>query len=262
MQKTLEGHSAIVTGAARGIGEALARELATHGAQVMVADINEAGADAVARDIVRAGGRAMATAVDVTRRETVVKMIDQAVTAFGGLDCMVNNAGVVQGKALMSITEVEWHRIMDTNALGVLIGMQEAAKVMIAQGRGGKIINTASIAGKQGYRELAHYCASKAAVISLTQAAAKDFGPHKINVNAICPGIVDTDMWKVLGDGFHKEGWTTDPGQAFEAQSALAVLGRASVPRDLAGITRFLASSESDFITGQSIVVDGGMAFS
>lgn len=261
MKKTLEGRSAIVTGAARGIGEALARELAAHGAQVMVADINETGATEVAESIVRSGGRAMASAVDVTRREDVAAMIQRTVAAFGGLDCMVNNAGVVQGKAMLSITEADWHRIMDTNALGALIGMQEAAKVMIAQGRGGKIINTASIAGKQGYRELAHYCASKAAVISLTQAAAKDLGPHKINVNAICPGIVDTDMWKVLGDGFHKEGWTTDPGQAFEMQAALAVLGRPSVSQDLAGITRFLASSESDFITGQSIVVDGGIAF-
>jgi meso-butanediol dehydrogenase/(S,S)-butanediol dehydrogenase/diacetyl reductase len=259
---SLTGKAAIVTGAARGIGEAIARELASHGAKTMVADINAEGAAKVARSINDSGGTAIASRIDVTKRETVVDVIQKTYEAFGGLDCMVNNAGIAQAKAYLSLDEADWRRLMDTNGLGVLIGTQEAAKAMIEQGRGGSIVNTASIAGKQGFKEQAHYCASKAAVISLTQSAAKAFGEHKITVNAICPGVVDTEMWNVLGKESHAEGWTKSPDEAFRNGAALAVLGRASVSQDLAGLVRFLASDESRFITGQSIVADGGIIFS
>ena len=260
--ESLTGKAIIVTGAARGIGEAIARELASHGAPMMIADINEEGAAAVARSINESGGSAIACRLDVTERDTVVSAIRKTQAEFGRLGCMVNNAGIAQGKAYLSLDESDWRRVMDTNALGVLIGTQEAAKAMIEQGRGGSIINTASIAGKQGFKELAHYCASKAAVISLTQSAAKAFGEHQITVNAICPGIVETEMWNVLGADMHNEGWSTSPDEAFRVNAALAVLGRPSVGQDLAGIVRFLASDESRFITGQSIVVDGGIIFS
>ncbi len=260
--ESLIGKAVIVTGAARGIGEAIARELAAHGAKTMVADINADGAAAVARSINDAGGVAIASQIDVTKRETVIDVIRKTQAAFGGLDCMVNNAGVAQAKAFLSLNEADWRRVMDTNALGVLIGIQEAAKAMIERGRGGSIVNTASIAGKQGFKEQAHYCASKAAAISLTQSAAKAFGEHKITVNAICPGVVETEMWSVLGKESHAEGWTTSPDEAFQKGAALAVLGRASVSQDLAGLVRFLVSDESRFITGQSIVADGGIIFS
>jgi meso-butanediol dehydrogenase / (S,S)-butanediol dehydrogenase / diacetyl reductase len=262
MHRSLEGKSIIVTGGARGIGEAIARELAAHGASIMVADINEAGARTVAAEIGASGGRVESLKLDVTKRGSVAAVIERTVSVFGSLDGMINNAGVVQSKAFLSLDETDWSRIMDINALGVLIGIQEAAKVMIAQGRGGKIVNTASIAGKQGYRELAHYCASKAAVISLTQSAAKDLGPHKINVNAFCPGIVDTEMWNIIGQGFVDEGWTKTPQEAFDTAATTAILGRPSYVSDLVGLVRFLASSESDFVTGQAIVVDGGILFS
>lgn len=257
----LSGKAIIVTGAARGIGEAIAHELADHGALVMVADINEVGAKAVAETIVARGGKAASQKLDVTKRGMVTSVIEETISTFGSLDGMINNAGVCQGKAFLSIDEADWHRILDTNALGVLIGIQEAAKAMIAQGRGGKIVNTASIAGIQGYRELAHYCASKAAVVSLTQAAAKEFGPHKINVNAFCPGIVDTDMWDSLDEAFVAEGWSSQRREAFHNLSAAAALGRPSVAADLVGLVRFLVSTESDFLTGQSIVIDGGLIF-
>ena len=141
----------------------------------------------------------------------------------------------------------------------VRIGIQEAAKQFIAQGGGGKIVNTASIAGKQGYEPLAHYSASKFAVVALTQAAARAFGKHRINVNAICPGVVATDMWKLIDKGFKDEGLTSRDNEAFEGFSADILLGRPSRPEDLAGVSVFLASAGSDYMTGQSLVVDGGM---
>jgi meso-butanediol dehydrogenase / (S,S)-butanediol dehydrogenase / diacetyl reductase len=172
-----------------------------------------------------------------------------------------NNAGVAQTKPFLDITEDDWRFVTDVNALGVLICMQEAIRQMQAQGGGGKIINTASIAGKQGYEPLAHYSASKFAVVALTQAAARAFGKDRINVNAICPGVVATDMWKVIDGGFREHGLTSKDNEAFDTFAGIAVLGRPSTPQDLVGVARFLASSDSDFMTGQSLLVDGGMVF-
>lgn len=251
--------SIIVTGAGRGIGEAMARGLAASGARLVIADINEASAQAVAQSIRDAKGQAIGVAVDVSQRVSVKALIDKTVAQFGRLDVMFNNAGIAQTRAFLSITEDDWHRVMDINALGVLIGMQEAAKQMIAQGGGGKIINTASIAGKQGYAPLAHYCASKFSVVALTQAGARALGEHQIKVNAICPGVVATDMWKLIDQGFRDEGMTTQENEAFNKFSADILLGRPSRAEDLVGVANFLASPASDYMTGQSLVVDGGM---
>lgn len=259
MQGSLEGRSIIVTGAGRGIGEAMARGLAESGAELTIADINGESADAVASSIGKAGGNAIGCKVDVADRDSVRAMIATAVNAYGRLDVIFNNAGIAQTKPFLSITEADWQRVMDVNALGVLLCMQEAIRQMIAQGGGGKVINTASIAGKQGYEPLAHYCASKFAVVALTQAAARAFGQHKINVNAICPGVVATDMWKLIDKGFKDEGITQRDNEAFENFSAGILLGRPSAADDLVGVARFLASSSSDYMTGQSLVVDGGM---
>ena len=152
------------------------------------------------------------------------------------------------------------------NGLGVLIGMQEAIKQFQAQGKdatgfAGRIVNTASIAGKQGYEPLAHYCASKFGVVALTQAAARAFGKDGISANAICPGVVATEMWKVIDKGFKDEGLTSRDNEAFETFSAGILLGRPSAAEDLAGVAIFLASPASDYMTGQSLVVDGGMVF-
>ncbi|MFV0409221.1 MAG: SDR family NAD(P)-dependent oxidoreductase [Paracoccus sp. (in: a-proteobacteria)] len=259
MSNSVQDRSIIVTGAGRGIGRAIAEGLASAGARVVIADIDPATADATAADIRASGGDATGIAVDVTDRASVQALIARTVAAHGRLDAMFNNAGIAQVKQFNDITESDWHRVMDVNAMGVLIGIQEASKQFIAQGGGGKIINTASIAGKQGYEPLAHYSASKFAVVALTQAAARAFGRHRINVNAICPGVVATDMWKLIDKGFVDQGLTQRDNEAFEGFSADILLGRPSQPGDLAGVSIFLASAGSDYMTGQSLLVDGGM---
>ncbi|MBB4019011.1 meso-butanediol dehydrogenase/(S,S)-butanediol dehydrogenase/diacetyl reductase [Chelatococcus caeni] len=257
----LKDRSIIVTGAARGIGAAIARGLAAEGARVAVADLSKEKADETARAIREAGGSAIAVEVDVRDRAAVRTMIDEAVKAHGPLDVIFNNAGVAQTKPFLDITEEDWRFVNEVNALGVLIAMQEAIRTMLAQGGGGKIVNTASIAGKQGYEPLAHYSASKFGVVALTQAAARAFGKDGITANAICPGVVATDMWKVIDEGFRDHGLTKKPDEAFETFAAGAVLGRASTAQDLVGVACFLASPASDFMTGQSLLVDGGMVF-
>ena len=176
MSGLVEGKSVIVTGAGRGIGEGIARDLAAEGARVAVADIDLAAAERVAAAIGKDGGKAIALQVNVTDRASVKAMIQATVRAFGRLDVMFNNAGISKAGQFLEATEEDWARIMGINGLGVLIGMQEAAKQMIAQGGGGKIINTASIAGKVGEQIATIYCASKACLISLTQAGAEALG--------------------------------------------------------------------------------------
>ncbi|MFO1140502.1 MAG: glucose 1-dehydrogenase [Paracoccus sp. (in: a-proteobacteria)] len=259
MSNSVEGRSVIVTGAGRGIGRAMAEGLARAGARVVIADIDPDTAQATAAAIRDAGGQATGMAADVTDRASIRALIAGTVASHGRLDAMFNNAGIAQVKPFNDITEADWHRVMDVNAMGVLIGIQEASKQFIAQGGGGKIINTASIAGKQGYEPLAHYSASKFAVVALTQAAARAFGKDRITVNAICPGVVATDMWKLIDRGFRDEGLTSRDNEAFEGFSADILLGRASQAGDLAGVAVFLASAGSDYMTGQSLVVDGGM---
>lgn len=257
----LKDKSIIVTGAGRGIGATIARALVADGARLIIADRTEEDARTVAESIRAEGGDAVAVTVDVRDRAAVRHMIDTAVASFGRLDVIFNNAGVAQTKPFLDITEEDWRFVTDVNALGVLIGMQEAIKTFRAQGGGGKIINTASIAGKQGYEPLAHYSASKFAVVALTQAAARAFGKEKITANAICPGVVATEMWKIIDKGFRDTGLTTAEDEAFNQFAAGAVLGRPSTAEDLVGVARFLASSDSDFMTGQSLLVDGGMVF-
>jgi meso-butanediol dehydrogenase / (S,S)-butanediol dehydrogenase / diacetyl reductase len=259
MGDRLKGRNIIVTGAGSGIGAGIAADLAENGAKVVVADINvEAGAR-VADRISKTGGRAVAVPVDVSNRESIRKMIAQTVEAFGSLDVIFNNAGIIQTASYLEITEADWKRLMDVNGLGVLMGTQEAAKQMIAQGRGGKIINTASIGAKQGYPQFAHYCASKFAVAALTQAAARAFAEHKITVNCFGPGVVHTALWDQLNREFMEMGITSKPDQAINDFSTDILLGRYSTPRDIVGVTTFLASSDSDYITGQTVMVDGGM---
>ncbi|MBP2233035.1 meso-butanediol dehydrogenase/(S,S)-butanediol dehydrogenase/diacetyl reductase [Azospirillum agricola] len=257
----LRNKSIIVTGAGRGIGAAIARALAADGARLTIADRTADEAEQVAETIRAAGGAAIAVTVDVRDRDAVRRMIDETVRAYGRLDVLFNNAGVAQTKPFLDITEEDWRFVTDVNALGVLIGMQEAIKTFRTQGGGGKIVNTASIAGKQGYEPLAHYSASKFAVVALTQAAARAFGKEGITANAICPGVVATEMWKVIDKGFRDTGLTRTENEAFDMFAAGAVLGRPSAAEDLVGVARFLASSDSDFMTGQSLMVDGGMVF-
>jgi meso-butanediol dehydrogenase/(S,S)-butanediol dehydrogenase/diacetyl reductase len=253
---SVQHKSVIVTGAARGIGAEIARDLAKNGANVCVADLNLESAKQVAKSI---GKSAIAVEVNVADRDSTKAMIAAAVKAFGKLDVIFNNAGISQTCHFMDVTEADWHRIMDVNGLGVLIGTQEAARQMKAQGTGGKIINTASIAAKQGYPLFAHYCASKFAVAALTQAAARALAPDKITVNAFAPGVVRTELWEQLDREFMDIGVTQKPDQAINQFSASILLGRYSKPEDITGVTTFLASTGSDYMTGQTVMVDGGM---
>ena len=259
MTARLEGKSIIVTGAGRGLGEGIATRLATDGAAVTVADINGPAAEQVAAAIRAAGGSARGATVDVAERSQVRALIRDTVAVEGRLDVMFNNAGISQARRFLDIEEADFERLMRVNGLGVLIGTQEAAKQFIAQGSGGKVVNTASIAGKQGFPLFAHYCASKFAVVALTQAAARALATHGITVNAICPGVVGTELWSQLDEEFLRIGETTRTGQAIEDFSTSILLGRVADPHDLGGFAAFLASSDSDYITGQSIQIDGGM---
>jgi len=256
MSGTVQGKSIIITGAGRGIGAEIARDLAKNGASVCIADRNLKSAQQVASEI---GKAAVAVEVDVADRASTKALIAATVKAFGKLDVLFNNAGISQTCQFMDVTEDDWHRIMDVNGLGVLIGTQEAARQMKAQGTGGKIINTTSIAGKQGYPLFAHYCASKFAVVALTQAAARALAADKITVNAFAPGVVRTELWEQLDKEFMDLGLTQKPDQAINEFSQSILLGRYSKPQDITGVTTFLASTGSDYMTGQTVMVDGGM---
>jgi meso-butanediol dehydrogenase / (S,S)-butanediol dehydrogenase / diacetyl reductase len=253
---TVSGKSIIVTGAGRGIGAAIAADLARNGAKVCIADLNIDAARKVADTI---EGTAIAAEVNVADRASTQALIATVVKTFGMLDVMFNNAGISQTCPFMDVTEEDWHRIMDVNGLGVLIGTQEAAKQMKAQGTGGKIVNTASIAGKQGYPLFAHYCASKFAVVALTQAAARALAGDRITVNAFAPGVVRTELWQQLDREFMDLGLTAEPEQSINEFSQSILIGHAARPDEITGVTTFLASTASDYVTGQTYMVDGGM---
>jgi meso-butanediol dehydrogenase / (S,S)-butanediol dehydrogenase / diacetyl reductase len=255
----LEGRVAIVTGGAQGLGEGIVRRLVSEGARVMVADLNGDKAKALADELNGAGQGAAAFAVDVAERAQVKAMIAATVERFGQLDIYFNNAGFNKPLAFFDADETNFNSIMRVNGLGVFIGIQEAGRQMIAQGRGGKIINTASIAGRQGYAEFAPYCASKAAVISLTQAGARELAKHKVTVNGFAPGVVATPLWDDLEDTMIEEGKIKARGEFMNSFAANILLGYVSKPEDIAGVALFLASSDSDYMTGQIIMAEGGM---
>jgi meso-butanediol dehydrogenase/(S,S)-butanediol dehydrogenase/diacetyl reductase len=255
----MEGRTVIITGAAQGIGRGIATRLAHEGASVMIADLNTQGAQTVAAELTDAGFDAAAHTVDVSRRDSTRELIAACVERFGRLDVMFNNAGFNKPEPFLEITEAVWHRVMDVNALGVLIGTQEAAKQMIAQGDGGKIINTASIASRQGYPSFVPYCASKFAVLSIIQGAARALATHHITVNGFAPGVVDTPLWEQLDKDLVAIGDAEEPGQAMRDFSAGILIGRPAQPEDIAGTALFLASADSDYMTGQVIMIDGGM---
>jgi meso-butanediol dehydrogenase / (S,S)-butanediol dehydrogenase / diacetyl reductase len=255
----LQNKVVIVTGGAQGLGEGIARRLAEEGASVVIADINGAKAKSVADSLVQEDRHALAVPLDVADRKQVRNAIEKTVERFGRLDVMFNNAGFNKPLPFLEVDEANFNSIMRVNAWGVMLGIQEGARQMIAQGSGGKIINTASIAGRQGYAEFAPYCCSKSAVISLTQAGAREFAKHKITVNAFAPGVVVTPLWDGLEQDMIDKGVIKNKGEFIESFSASILLGYPSKPNDLAGIAAFLASRDSDYITGQVIMSDGGM---
>lgn len=251
---------AIVTGAARGIGRRIAAGLVADGFGVVIADVDQQTGEATAQALTaEGGGAAIFARVDVTDRASVKASVEACRARFGSLEVMVNNAGFNKPEPFLEITEKTWHGILEVNALGVLIGIQEAAKAMIADGIKGKIINTASIAGRTGFPDFAAYSVSKAAVISLTQAGARALASKGITVNAFAPGVVATPLWEQLDKDLYAMGASAAPGEAMNSLASQILLGRVANPDDVVGTVKFLWSEQSDYMTGQVLVIDGGM---
>lgn len=254
----LDQKRVLITGAGSGIGAGFATAMANEGATIGILDLNLEAAQKVADQIVSDGGSAIALAADVADRSQIAAAIQKFVAFASGLDVIFNNAGFNKPMPLLEVTEENFNAIMRVNGLGVLIGIQEAAKVMISQGTGGKIINTSSVAGRQGYPDFAPYSASKFAVNALTQAAARGLAEYGITCNSFSPGVVDTPLWVTLDKDLIEMGATKDPGQAIDEFSADILIGRPALAQDLVGTAIFLASGDSDYMTGQTIMIDGG----
>jgi len=254
----LDQKRVLITGAGSGIGAGFATAMANEGATIGILDLNLEAAQKVADQIVSDGGSAIALAADVADRSQIAAAIQKFVAFASGLDVIFNNAGFNKPMPLLEVTEENFNAIMRVNGLGVLIGIQEAAKVMISQGTGGKIINTSSVAGRQGYPDFAPYSASKFAVNALTQAAARGLPEYGITCNSFSPGVVDTPLWVTLDKDLIEMGATKNPGQAIDEFSADILIGRPALAQDLVGTAIFLASGDSDYMTGQTIMIDGG----
>jgi galactitol 2-dehydrogenase len=252
--KRLAGKSALMTGAARGIGRGFAAAYIREGASVAIADINLAAAQATAAEL---GAGAYAVQMDVTDQASIDAGIAAVVAQAGKLDILINNAALFDAAETVDITRASYDRLYAVNVAGTLFTMQAAAKQMIKQGHGGKIINMASQAGRRGEPLVLVYCSTKAAVISMTQSAGLNLIKHGINVNAIAPGVVDGDHWEHVDSMFAKlEG--KEPGQKKAEVAAGVPAGRFATPDDLTGMAVFLASSESNYILSQTYNVDGG----
>lgn len=250
----LEGKSALITGAARGIGRAFAEVYAKEGARVAVADIDFQAAKATAEII---GDAAMPVDMDVTSQGSIDQAVSSVVEKHGGIDILINNAAIFHAAPVAEIAAQDYQRVFDVNVKGTLFSLQAVARQMKSQGRGGKIINMASQAGRRGEPLVAVYCASKAAVISLTQSAGLNLIKDGINVNAIAPGVVDGDHWDEV-DAFFAKYEGKPLGQKKKEVSADVPFGRMGQPEDLTGMAVFLATSEANYIVAQCFNVDGG----
>jgi galactitol 2-dehydrogenase len=250
----LAGKTAVVTGGARGIGRAIAEGFARESARVCIADIDGAEAIATASAI---GGDAFALTLDVTRAASISRCIANVERIAGGIDILVNNAAIFDMGPVEEITEASYDRIFAVNVKGTLFMLQAAACSMIARGKGGKIINMASQAGRRGEALVAVYCASKAAVISLTQSAGLALIKHRINVNGISPGVVDTPMWDEV-DALFAKYENRAPGEKKRLVGEGVPFGRMGTPEDHVGCAVFLASDDSNYVVAQTFNVDGG----
>ena len=252
--KRLDGKSALITGAARGIGRAFAEAYVREGATVAIADIDIARARSTAADI---GPAAYAVELDVTDQRSIDDAVSTCVAQAGGIDILINNAALFDLAPIVEITRASYDRLFAINVSGTLFTLQAVAKQMIAQGRGGKVINMASQAGRRGEPLVAVYCATKAAVISLTQSAGLDLIKHRINVNAIAPGVVDGEHWDGVDALFAR--YENRPlGEKKRLVGEAVPYGRMGTAADLTGMAIFLASPESDYVVAQTYNVDGG----
>lgn len=243
-----------ITGAARGIGKSFAEAFAKEGSQVVIADINLERAKNTAHEI---GLNALALEMDVTKQESIDQAVDAAVSQLGGIDILINNAAIFTAAPITEIKREDYQQVFDINVSGTLFTLQAVAKKMIERGKGGKIINMASQAGRRGESLVAVYCATKAAVISLTQSAGLNLIKHNINVNAISPGVVDGEHWDGVDVFFAK--YEKKPlGQKKKEVGESVPYGRMGLPSDLVGMAMFLASDESNYVVAQTYNVDGG----
>ncbi|MER9917340.1 MULTISPECIES: L-iditol 2-dehydrogenase [unclassified Mesorhizobium] len=250
----LKGKSALITGSARGIGRAFAEAYTREGATVAIADINLAAAEKTAAEI---GANAYPVRLDVSDLASIQAAVNAVETKTGGLDILINNAALFDLAPIVEITEASYDKLFSVNVAGTLFMLQAAARSMIARGKGGKIINIASQAGRRGEPLVAVYCATKAAVISLTQSAGLDLIKHRINVNGIAPGVVDSDMWDEV-DALFAKYENRAKGEKKRLVGEGVPYGRMGKPEDLTGMAVFLASDDAEYIVAQTYNVDGG----
>lgn len=261
MADQLSGRHALITGAGGGIGLAVAKAYIDEGACCTAADIASNPPADLAALLADHPAQLAYVSADVTRADSIRAMVDAARTRFGTVDILFNNAAVFDLAPLLEADEASYQRIFDVNVKGLFFTMQAVLQQMVADGSRGSIINLASQAGRRGEALVAHYCASKAAVISYTQSAALAMAPHGIRVNGISPGVVDTPMWAQVDSLFAKaEG--LQPGEKKKAVGLAVPLGRMGVPQDVAGAAVFLASEAAAYITAQTLNVDGGNVMS
>ncbi|KAF5344005.1 hypothetical protein D9758_012888 [Tetrapyrgos nigripes] len=263
MSSSASPRSAIVTGSAEGIGRAIALRLAQDGFDICVNDLKNKSklAEEVVQEIKSIGRNAIAVYADVSNRAEVEELVKTSVKELGPLNVMVANAGIAQVKAGMEMTQEEMQRMCEVNIFGVVNCTVASASQFISQGTGGKIINAASVVSFKPFPLLPIYSASKAAVRSLTHSFAMELAPNKITVNAYAPGVVDTAMWELIDAGMGKVN-SLPIGQNFKSMESGITLGRTSVPEDVAKGVSFLAGPDSDYVTGQTLIVDGGIIFS
>ncbi|QII02817.1 acetoin reductase [Rhodococcoides fascians A21d2] len=250
----------LVTGAGQGIGRAIALRLANDGHDIALADLNENKIADVADEVRRTGSKATTFVADVSDRDQVFAAVDHAHSALGGFDVIVNNAGIAQVAPLADVRSEDVAKIWAVNVDGVLWGIQAAAATFKSLGQKGKIINASSIAGHDGFAMLGVYSATKFAVRALTQAAAKEYAAEGITVNAYCPGVVGTDMWVTIDKRFAELTGAAE-GETYDKFVGGIALGRAQTPEDVAAFVSYLAGPDSDYMTGQAPLIDGGLVY-
>lgn len=258
-----ETRVALITGAGRGIGRAIAERLADDGLDIIVADIPDAQAniDDVVSAVESRGRRAVGATGDVSNPEDVTRMVAEGTNALGNLSVLIANAGIAQVDEILDVKPEALDRMLDVNIKGVYYSYQAAARQFISQGTGGKIIGAASIVAFRPFPVLASYSATKWAVRGLTQAAAMEFAKYNITVNAYAPGVVGTAMWDLIDERLtERDG--TPRGSALQAQVDSILAGRVSEPEDVAKLVSFLSGPDSDHMTGQTVLIDGGINFS
>jgi len=254
----MKNQVAIVTGAGKGIGLAIANQLAQDGFKVIVNDIDAVTANNAAQQLTSKGYQAHAIAADISQREQAQQLVTSAVEHYGRLDVMVNNAGLVAVAPLLEVDNQHFDKLFDVNVKGLLWCAQAAAAVMIQQGEGGRIINAGSAASHRSEALIGVYSATKFAVRTLTQTLALELAPHKINVNAYCPGIVETSMWETI-DSAACSYLNAPEGTVKQSLIDRIPLGRIQTPEDVANLVSFFASEKGDYLTGQCVLTDGGL---